>query len=738
MTFFASLLNPDPHNPVVDATFKRLIDQFFVIFLISGTLSLTGSLLRTVEHGWMFQQIIHTAVYLLMITGFIFRKHFSVNVITMYLLTMAGIDAVTNLYIFGLASTGTLMLGYIIIMTALFIGFRAGIIALVTGMILLTGFGAAISTGRIPMNFNETEYVTSWTAWITQISTFLVMITTAVVAGCSIKSRLLVSLHDLNTRTAELTDSNRDLVKSEKQIRTIVETAPEAITTTDLDGKITSCNQASLKLLGYHDASGIIGSFCGDLVAEKDRKKTFAAVKMSGQLECVRDIEFELITRSGGTIPVKTVVSMLRDKNDEPYGYLIITQDITKAREIDEHLRHAEKMEAIGQLAGGIAHDFNNQLTGIIGFAEILKCDFPDDTEHIEDIDAIIQTARRASSLTAQLLAFARKGTNESVPFDLHQVIIEVIRMLQRTINKNITIIEFLEAEHPMVIGDPAQIQNVILNLALNARDAMPKGGSLTLSTLNTESVPVPDFNKKYDSEHYIRLTVRDTGIGMSEDLQKKIFNPFFTTKDQGKGTGMGLASAYGTITSHQGVINVTSEPDKGTSMTIYLPGIKTIQKPVEHTPRINLQHSHQATILLVDDEEIVVNYTSRLLRKNGYNVTVRTDGLEAVDYYTEHWKSIDLVILDMVMPIMDGNAAYQRMKKINDDIHVLFCSGHDPKGVMHEVRMEKGVDFISKPFHIGSFLDKIEGIVAGLVAQRRRKNGRKSRHADVGRGIGV
>ena len=721
MTFFSSLLKPDPHNTDIDATFKRLINQFFIIFFITETIALTGSLIRVIQHGWIFQQIIHAAVYLLMIVGYLYRNKFRINYVAMYLFAMAGIDAVANLYTFGLSGTGTLMLGYVIIMTSTFIGFRAGIFTLVSSIIILSSLGTVISSGILPLNFDESKYVTSWSAWIIQISTFVVIMTTAVIAGCSIKSQLLNSLHNLNTRTNELTAANQHLINSEKEIRTIFEAVPDAITTTDINGIVTACNQASMNLLQYDNTKDIIGKFCGDFVRDEHRSRITAAIEKANQINCVRDLEFDLKTHDGGFVPVTMVISTLRDKNDVPYGYLTITQDVSKTREIEEHLRHAEKMEAIGQLAGGIAHDFNNQLTGIIGFAEILKCDLADDPDHNEDIDAIIQTARRASSLTAQLLAFARKGKNESIPFDLHQVIQEVIRMLERTFNKNIAINEYLKAEHPIVTGDVTQIQNVILNLALNARDAMPKGGTLTLSTINTSSVPIPDVNNSIH-EHFIRLTVRDTGIGMSDEIQKKIFHPFFTTKDQGRGTGMGLASAYGTITNHQGVINVTSDPGKGTTMTIYLPGIKTAPKAEKVIVKSSDPHPTQANILLVDDEEVVVRYTSKLLQKNGYNVSVCTNGLDAVDYYTEHWKSIDLVILDMVMPIMDGNAAYQRMKKINGDMHVLFCSGHDPNGVMQEVRMEKGVDFIRKPFHIGTFLNKIEEIVAALTTENPRE----------------
>jgi signal transduction histidine kinase len=248
---------------------------------------------------------------------------------------------------------------------------------------------------------------------------------------------------------------------------------------------------------------------------------------------------------------------------------------------MEEHLRQSEKMEAIGQLAGGIAHDFNNQLTAIMGCAELLRDDFSDDPEHLEDIYAIIKTVERATSLTAQLLAFSRKGISQTVVFDLHQTIQEVSSILERTLEKNITIRKVLSAVNPMITGDPAQIQNVILNLALNARDAMPIGGEITISTSVRTGAWIDTFyplNLNEKQVTYIVLSVKDTGTGMDEETKKRIFEPFFTTKEKGKGTGMGLANVYNTIKNHNGLIDVISKPDSGTEIKIFLPQYQSNQ----------------------------------------------------------------------------------------------------------------------------------------------------------------
>ncbi|MBN1761090.1 MAG: response regulator [Chitinispirillaceae bacterium] len=717
--YLFTLLKPEPRNSDVDAVLKKLIDRFFIIFVATGTLSLAGSLIRVLQFGLMFQQVIHTVVYFAFIFSFLIRKKFTVQVISIILFSIAGIDAIANLATFGLASTGTLMLGYVIIMMATFVGFGAGLITMLICTGLIIGFGITISSGIIPMNFDETRYVTSMTAWITQTTTFIVMVATAVIATCAIKSRLLDSLQDLEQKKNDVLRTNQHLVTSEKKIRAIVDTAPESIIITDLNCLIGSSNQVTLRLLGYSVPEDLSGKFFGDLIAPEHRDTTVASITGVLDKNIIRDIECEMITVHGNHLPVKMAVSLFRNDEEQPSGYLMIMQDMSLARELEQHHLQAEKLEAIGQLAGGIAHDFNNQLTGIIGFAEMLRLNLPKQSEYQQDIQGILHTAGRASLLIHQLLAFARKGKQQSVSFNLHQIITEVAQILERTIDKGISIQLHLESPHVIANGDPSQIQNAILNLALNARDAMPEGGTLTLATSFFERLPDltgRQVDQPDQCNGYIAVTVSDTGCGIDESIQKNIFDPFFTTKEPGKGTGMGLASVYGTIKNHNGAITVSSESEHGTEMTVYLPHEPGTVENNPTEPSLPMVSTDiPANLLLVDDEKLVAQVTASLLKARGYSVVICANGSEGAEYYRNHFQSIDLVILDMVMPNMNGKAACDEIKRILPSQPVLLYSGHIPYNYEQLFASDASIDFIAKPYHPQEFFGKIERLLKGV-----------------------
>lgn len=564
------------HDPDIDVILRRQLNRFFIIFLATGTLSLAGSLLRSIQFGWIAQQCFHALVYIALVLSFLLFRKTSVKKQAIILFSLTGIDAVFNLYFFGLASTGTLMLGYVIIMISTFVGFTAGVITMGISLAVLAFFAIGISLQWIPTYIEMHHYVSSWSTWVTQISTFIVMMSTAVISTCSIKKNLLNSLSDVRERTKQLTTTNRDLLQSEHKIGTIIKTAPEAIVTTTLNGTISSCNEQACILLAYSTTDQLIGKeFFTHITPEHLMKIREILSNSVEHNTLIRDVEFKIVTRKRKTIPVKMSASILHNQNNEPSGYLAIIQDITNSKELEEHLRQSDKMEAIGQLAGGIAHDFNNQLTGIMGFAELLKGNLANDPENLEEIKAIIQIVEKSAALTNQLLSFSRKGINQSTTFNLHDTIHDVQQLLQRTLDHSIKVICETTAQNPMIHGDAAQMQSVLLNLALNARDAMPSGGSITVSTTNRTGSEVINFyplSMSRTSVPYLILSVRDTGTGMDEETQKRIFEPFFTTKPSGKGTGMGLANVYSTIKNHGGTIEVNSRPGRGTEMKIFIP----------------------------------------------------------------------------------------------------------------------------------------------------------------------
>ena len=388
-------------------------------------------------------------------------------------------------------------------------------------------------------------------------------------------------------------------------------------------------------------------------------------------------------------------------EDGSPLRVIGTEEDITKRKQVEDQLRQSEKMQAIGQLAGGVAHDFNNMLGGIIGASELLNKQLAKNDKAVKFTDMITNTAERAAELTDKLLAFSRKGKSVSTPVDIHGSINEATAILERSIDKRITLNSKLEASCHEVIGDPSQLQNTILNIGLNARDAMPDGGDLTITTENVE------LNEKYCQSssanlspgNYILISISDTGTGIPRDIVDNIFEPFFTTKEQGKGTGLGLAAVYGAVREHKGDVRVYSELEEGSVFHIFLPVQKHSISSQASTSEITPVVSRGQTILLIDDEDIIRTVGSHTLEDMGFEVILAENGEEGVAMYREHRYTIDLVILDMVMPRMNGREAFRAIRKLDSQAKVIMSSGFAKDAKMAELIEEGLAGFIKKPF---------------------------------------
>ena len=390
---------------------------------------------------------------------------------------------------------------------------------------------------------------------------------------------------------------------------------------------------------------------------------------------------------------------------------IVMFSDITQKhlaeeerQRLDEQIRQSQKLEAMGQLAGGVAHDFNNIMTSIQGNAQLLQMEEGLGEEASEMLGHIVQGTKRASDLTKQLLAYARKGKYQVVAVDIHEAIHEVVSLLHHSIDKLIDIRQELKADRPMIMGDPTQLHGALLNLAVNARDAMPNGGVLTFTTsmIMVDKEICRKLGHNITPGEYLEIEVSDTGIGMDAAVMKRIFEPFFSTKQIGKGTGLGLAAVYGCVKNHHGSISVDSEEGKGTRFSILLPtvgaGKKVATSPIKSEEMIR----GKGHVMLVDDEEAVRALAARALRKLGYRVSMCADGAEAIDFYKQHSSEIDLVILDLVMPNVDGRTAFREMKKVNPSVKVIVVSGFSAESAAAECLHEGALDFMSKPFWVG------------------------------------
>ena len=410
--------------------------------------------------------------------------------------------------------------------------------------------------------------------------------------------------------------------------------------------------------------------------------------------------------KDGSLITEDVSISPVLDKNGEIINYTSVKRNVTESLLIErerekqkDQLHQEHKMESLGQLAGGIAHDFNNVLSGIMSAAQLLKSPKRElDEKSLKYIDMILKSSKRAADLTAKLLTFGRKGEIKFTLIDLHKLIEEVINILKLTIDKRISISFDKRAENHFINANKTEIQNVLLNLAINASHSMTEAGRINIQT------KVLDFNQAYceassfeiEPGEYIEVKVQDTGCGIPPENIKKIFDPFFTTKGLSKGTGLGLSSVYGTVRDHHGVLDVKSIVGVGTSFYIWLP---CLEETIQSKPEIDEVVPGMGTILLVDDEEFNRLTGRDMLESLGYKILLAENGLEAVNIYREQYSEIDLVVMDMIMPLMNGSEAYERIKEINADCKVIIASGYTNKEDISKLRESGLKGFIQKPY---------------------------------------
>jgi PAS domain S-box-containing protein len=499
---------------------------------------------------------------------------------------------------------------------------------------------------------------------------------------------------------------------SEEKYRTLVEAASDAIFIADAEsGIILEVNSKAEALTG-RPREELVGLHQGELHPPDERDRYLGIFHEHASLvdEAGRAVDVGVLHADGRIIPVEiTGTSVEIGGRRIVHG---VFRDLTERRRLEQQLRQAEKMQAIGQLAGGIAHDFNNRLVAILGFAELLARQVPEGSSR-RYAERIVRNARRAANLTGQLLAFARKGNFQVAPVDLHAAVREVLLFLTHGIDKRITLRMQLTAPRPVTLGDPAQLENALLNLALNARDAMPAGGTITFRTANVilEEDQRARLGLEPSPEGFISVAVSDTGHGMDEHVRAHLFEPFFTTKKMGEGSGMGLAAVYGTVQSHRGAVEVESAVGKGTTFTLYLPLVAPEQPAVEPAPAST--RPRHARVLVVDDESDVRELVRDMLASLGCEVMACRDGLEAAMLYAREWQTFDLVILDMVMPRLGGRATLARLREVNPQVKAILMTGHGPEGEAADILNDGAVAFVQKPFAMRELAEQVDAALA-------------------------
>lgn len=399
---------------------------------------------------------------------------------------------------------------------------------------------------------------------------------------------------------------------------------------------------------------------------------------------------------------------------DGSQNRVVIISDITERLNLENRMNHSERLQAIGKLAGGIAHDVNNQLAGIMGFSQIIKEELPDGDPIKEYIDMIIEAVTQSSDITRQLLAFARQGKYSLKNVPVNDVISAVGAMLRHTISRQISLEITENDQNPHIEADRSQLQNAILNLGINARDAIgEQSGSISISASCLQNHERRELhNSTMEPGEYVMISVCDTGSGIPSQIIEQIFDPFFTTKPEGKGTGMGLAAVFGTVTTHHGSIDVNSTPGEGTCFELYFPLVSEINWEENEVEKTSFIRTGEGTILLVDDEKVILISTSKLLEKRGFTVLTAENGKKAVELFKKEKNKIDCVILDANMPVMNGYEAFKEIREIKPYIPIMIATGYaDESKIQHLMNQEK-CDYIHKPYNMNTLLEQIKALI--------------------------
>jgi PAS domain S-box-containing protein len=512
---------------------------------------------------------------------------------------------------------------------------------------------------------------------------------------------------------AERKRAEMALQGSEARLRRLVESNIIGISTGDLSGKLIDANDAYLRLLGFTREDLLSGKMRWDALTPPEYRDTDQlAVEQLKSTGSASPWEKQFFRKDGSRVSVLIGVTTLTAARGELETVSFVV-DISERKKLEAQLRMAQKMEAVGQLAGGIAHDFNNLLGVIIGWSEVFEERLDQNDPLRPKAEQIKKAGQRAAALTRQLLAFSRKQVLEPRVLDLNAVVADTLKMLQRLIGENIELIAIPAPDLGRVKADQGQIEQVILNLAINARDAMPQGGKLTITIANEE---MDDISIRQHPGavpgSYVMLSVSDTGCGMDHETQAHIFEPFFTTKELGKGTGLGLSTVYGIMKQSGGYISVYSELGRGTTFKSYLPRIE--QSVPQGTPGRNTKDLVRGweTILLVEDAQPLRELARELLETNGYTVLEAANGADAIQVAEKYGKPIHLLLTDVVMPGMDGSKLAERMGDSYPGIKVLYMSGYTDDAIVHHGVLDSGITLLQKPFTRESLTRKVREVL--------------------------
>ncbi|MDP2993224.1 MAG: response regulator, partial [Deltaproteobacteria bacterium] len=503
-----------------------------------------------------------------------------------------------------------------------------------------------------------------------------------------------------------------EIARTRDELQVLFNSITDGINVVDRDYNIIKANEGMAKQRGI-PVEDMIGHKCYEIFYKRQKLCENCLVEETFKTGKTYFKTRERIRIDGTAVSADVFTFPIFGHEGQVIQVVEYSRDVTERKQLEQQLMQAQKMESIGVLAGGIAHDFNNLLSGILGYASLLKTKTQVGDSLYKYADTIEQSAVKAARLTQQLLTFSRGDKFRTETVNLNTIAEETLQLLERTIDRSIQIHKEFSPDIWAIEADPSQMEQVLLNICINARDAMPTGGVLKIKTENTalEEEPLADYPETA-SGNYAKITISDTGTGIARDIQHKIFDPFFSTKDKRKGTGLGLSVVYGVVKNHGGFINLNSEPMKGTTFEIYIPASTKIAASSDSDAPVKESRGGHENILLVDDEEVVRDLGKEVLESYGYKVIPASDGIEAISIYEKQKDGIDLIILDMIMPRMGGIETFERLQAVNPAVKVIVSSGYSSDEHYQAVLQKGAKGFIQKPYKI----DELTGMVRQVL----------------------